>query len=139
MRDTRMIGVLDEQFFQYGGGLQISRIGLIRLCLGAGDIQRAENPRFVVIRIARGQVFKCLGARLLARTFRTGGKILVVRSDCLDVVALTLRFGRDAARMVDGLLSNGRGLGRGTHAGQRIRHQDCGDAPVGDGAGWVLL
>ena len=66
MRHARMVGVLDEQFFQNGRGLQVRRKGLIRLRLGAGDVQRAENPRFVVVRVAGGQFFKRPGARILA-------------------------------------------------------------------------
>src|SRR6185295_8736535 len=88
VRYARMIGILDELFLQDRSGFQVGRKGLLRLGLGAGDVERAENLRFVVIRVAGGQFLKRPGARLLARSFRAGRKILVVGGDGFDVVAL---------------------------------------------------
>ena len=115
------IGGIYELFFQGRGGLEVGRVRLIRLRLCGRGIQRTENLRFVVIRIPGGERLEGLGARLLTRTFGTRRKILVVRGNRLDVIALALSLRRDAPSLIDCGLRGFRTFWRCALAGEWIQ------------------
>ena len=53
MRDAGMIGVLHELLFEDLGGLQVGLVGLVGLRLGGREVERGEDLRLVVVRVAR--------------------------------------------------------------------------------------
>ena len=61
MRDPRMVRIFRELGLEDLGRLEIGGVGLVRLGLGAGEIQRVEDLRFVVLRIALGERLVRLG------------------------------------------------------------------------------
>ena len=66
MRDARVIRVLGELLLQHRRRLQVGGIGLVGLRLRAGDVQRREDLRLVVVRVLGGQRLEGLRARGLA-------------------------------------------------------------------------
>ena len=106
MRDPRMVRIFRELGLEDLGRLEIGGVGLVRLGLGAGEIQRVEDLRFVVLRIALGERLIRLGPALLPRTLRAVRKVRVVRCDRFEVVAFALRLRADLSSLVDRRLSN---------------------------------
>ena len=106
MRDPRMVRIFRELGLEDLGRLEIGGVGLVRLGLRAGEIQRVEDLRFVVLRIALGERLVRLGPALLPRTLRAVRKVRVVRCDRFEVVAFALRLRADLSSLVDRRLSN---------------------------------
>ena len=120
MRDAGMVGILGELLLQDRGGLEIRRIRLVCLRLRAGDVERAEDLRFVVLRILRRERLVRLCPAFLTRALRAVGEIGVVRGDRFDVVALALRLGADAPTLLDCRLRCFGALRRGALPGERV-------------------
>ena len=138
VRDARMVGMLLELLLEDRPGLEVGGIGLVGLQLRPRDVQGGEDLRLVVVRILRRERLVGLGARDLARALRPSGEVVVVGGHRFEVVALALGLRSHFPALVDGALSPRPVLGGGALAGERIRHQDRGVAPGGDGAGVVL-
>ena len=138
VRDTGVVGVADGHWLEDRGRLAVGGKGLLGLGLRAGEVERAEDLRLVVVRVACGQRRERLGPALLTCLFRPGREVTIVCTHRLDVVAFALGSGTDAAALFKCRL---RALGfawPGANAGEGIVHQDGGDAPSGDAAGRIL-
>src|SRR5688572_8585195 len=133
-----MLRMLLELHFQDIGRLEIRGVGLVALQLRAGEVHRVEDLRLVVVRVLRGERLVGLGARHLPLALRALGEILVIDSDRLEVVALALGLRGHAAAFLDRHLRRLGVLGRRPGAGERIVHQDRGEAPGRDHAIVVL-
>ena len=129
-----VIRVLPELLLQDRRRLEVRRVGLVRLRLRARDVERREDLRFVVGRVARRERLVRLRARCLPVLLRARREVPVVRRHRFDVVALALRLRADAPSFVDRGLRLLRTLGRSALSGERIDHQYRSDAPVGDRA-----
>ena len=139
VRDAGMVGILPEFVLEDGGRLEIRRVGLVGLRLRPGEVERVEDLRLVVGRVALGQRLVGLGARGLPLLLGARREVLVVGGDGFDVVALALGLRADAASLVDRRLCLLGALGRCALPGQRIRHEDRRDAPSGDRALGIVL
>src|SRR4029450_11558077 len=128
-----------ELLFEDRGRLKIGGIGLVGLCLRAGEIERVEDLRLVIIGIAGSKPLVRLRARHLPGGLGAVGPVLVVGGDGLDVVALALGRGADLPRLFDRLLRQWNALGRRALSGERISHEDGREAPPRDGARGILL
>ena len=100
--DPGMIGVLHELLLEDVGRGQVGLVGLVGERLRPREVQRVEDLRLVVGRVAGGQRLEGLRAVLLARALRAVGPVFVVGGDRLDVVALARGLGPDPAPLVDG-------------------------------------
>jgi hypothetical protein len=118
--------------------LRYAEYGLVALRLRSGQVQRGEDLRLVVLGILLRQGVEGLRARELAGPLAAIGEVGVVGGDRLDVVALALGLGADAAALLDRGGRRRGGLRRGALSGERVVHQQGGDAPGGDGAARVV-
>ena len=139
MRDARMVRIFGEHRLQDRGRASIGGIGLIGLGLRSGEIQRVEDLGFVVGGVTRRQSLVRLGPGLLARAFGPVRPIAPVLGDGLEIIFLPLRFRARLPPFGHGRDGPFRLLGSGTRAGQRIGHQQRGDAPIRDPAGGILF
>ena len=134
-----MLGVLHEHRLEHRGGLQVGRVGLVGLRLGRRGVQRREDLRLVVGGVARGECVEGLRPRRLPGPLGLAREISVVRGDGLDVVLLALRSHLHAAALIDRGLRGRRRLRRSALPGERVVHQEGGDAERGDAAARVVL
>ena len=138
VRDTGVVRVLLELPFEDGRSLEIRRIRLVGLRLRAGAIQRVERLRLVILRIACRELLVRIRPGDLPRALAAVGPVLVIDRYGIDVVALPLRARADVARVLEGRDGLLRARGRGARAGERVAHEDRGQAPCRDGALRVL-
>ena len=138
MRDAGVVRMLLELRLQDRDCPHIRGIGLVRLRLGARDVERGEDLRLVIVRIFRRERLEGLRSGELPRLLRAIGPVLVIRGDRFHVVALALGLRRRATRIVDRGLCLLRAVGRSARARKRVRHQDRRVAPGGHGTPGVL-
>src|SRR5260370_3389189 len=122
---------------QDGRGLELAGIGLVVRRSGGVERERIMDLRFVVIRIARGQLFHGLGVGQQARAVIDLVVVGVHGAERREVVALALGLGAGAFRF----RQRGRTLGEvlRRRRGMGIPQQAERNAPIGDGALWIGL
>ena len=134
-----MLRVLLELLLEDPRGLEPRGVGLVALQLRAGEVDRVEDLRLVVLRVLRGERLVRLGARELPLALAAAREILVVGRDGLEIVALALGLRAHLAALVDRPLRRLGVLRRSARAGERVVHQDGREAPGGNRATRVLL
>ena len=138
MRDAGVIRVLGELLLEDPGGLEPRGVRLVGRELRPREVQRVEDLRLVIAWVFHRERLVGLGARELARAFRTVGEVLVVGGHRIEVIALALGLRAHLPSLVDRGLRPRRVLGRGADSLERVRHQDRSESPGRDGAGIVF-
>ena len=131
-----MLRVLLELLLEDLRRLEIGSVGLVglRAACRRGRPRRRSAPRRRPGTSRRALSYALARATWRSRSVRLR-EILVVRRDRLEVVALALRSSRPCARPFSiAACAAPASLRRGAGAGERVVHQDRGEAPGGDGA-----
>ena len=133
MRDARMIGMLLELLLEDRRGLERGGVSLVGERLRGGQVNRVEDLRFVVLRIALGDDLERIGERLHALSVRPARIEVVILPDGLDEVQLALGLAARSAGALERLFRalRLRGIRPG---GERVADQRRGNAPAGDRA-----
>src|ERR1700710_855353 len=109
--------------FENRGRLQCPGIGLVGWRLTCREIKRVEYQRFIVLLITRRKSFVGVGQRPDTIALQPLGETVVIGSDGLDEITLTLRLRADGAAAIDLGLRAARIFGSGTDT-ERIVYEE---------------
>ena len=117
--------------FENRSRLQCPGISLVGWRLTCREIKRVEYQCFIVILITRRKPFIGVGQRSDAIALQPLRETVVVGSDGLDEITLTLRLGANGAAAIDLRLCASRIFGSGADA-ERIAYEEGSNPPSGN-------
>src|ERR1700761_4123842 len=135
---SRMVRMLGKLRFENRSRLQCPGKSLVGRRLTCREIKRVEYQCFIVVLITRRKPFIGVGQRSDAIALQPLSEPVVVGSDGLDEITLTLRLRANGAAAIDLRLRAPRIFGSGTDA-ERITYEKGSNPPGGNRTAFITV